>query len=162
MFNVNYLGGVMPTFAINFSRSGNGVLAQYFNFLRLGYEGYRHIQQTCQNTAMHLSNSIEKIGPFELLTHGDELPVFAFRLKSDVNHFTLFDLSDRLRQRGWQVPAYKLPKNLEDQIVMRIVVKENFSRDMADMLLKDIQTHLQWFDNHQIDKPTQFAPMFHH
>jgi glutamate decarboxylase len=162
VFKVNYLGGEMPTFAINFSRPGNSVLAQYFNFLRLGYEGYRRIQQDCQNTALYLSKNIEDMGPFELLTRGDELPVFAFKLQREVKHFTLFDLSDRLRQRGWQVPAYNLPDNLTDQTVMRVVVKENFSRDMADMLLEDIRKHLQWFDKHQIDRPTQFTPMFHH
>lgn len=162
IFNVNYLGGEMPTFALNFSRPGNGVIAQYFNFLRLGYEGYRRIQQSCQNTALYLSDSIAKMGPFELITRGNELPVFAFTLKKEVAHFSLFDLSDRLKQRGWQVPAYMLPANLEKMSVMRIVVKENFSRDMADMLLDDIQKHLAWFDKHQIDRPTHFTPMFHH
>lgn len=162
IFKVNYLGGEMPTFAINFSRPGNGVIAQYFNFLRLGYEGYRRIQQDCQNTALYVSDNIAKMGPFELLTRGDELPVFTFKLKSNIKHFSLFDLSDRLRQRGWQVPAYMLPANLEKTTVMRIVVKENFSHDMADMLLEDIQRHLAWFDKHQIDRPTHFTPMFHH
>lgn len=162
IFNVNYLGGEMPTFALNFSRPGNGVIAQYFNFLRLGYEGYRRIQQSCQNTALYLSDSIAKMGPFELITRGNELPVFAFTLKKEVAHFSLFDLSDRLKQRGWQVPAYMLPANLEKMSVMRIVVKENFSRDMAEMLLDDIQKHLAWFDKHQIDRPTHFTPMFHH
>ena len=162
IFNVNYLGGEMPTFAINFSRPGNSVLAQYFNFLRLGYEGYRRIQQDCQDTALYLSDSIAKMGPFKLLTRGNELPVFAFKLQPGIQHFTLFDLSDRLRQRGWQIPAYNLPPDLENQTVMRVVVKENFSRDMAGMLLDDIEKHLQWFDKHQIDRPTQFTPMFHH
>lgn len=162
VFSVNYLGGDMPTFALNFSRPGNSVIAQYYNFLRLGFEGYRRIQQDCQNIALYLSDNIEQLGLFELLSRGSDLPVFAFRLKSDVQHFSLFDLSDRLRQRGWQVPAYKLPLNLEKQTVMRIVVKENFSRDMADMLLEDIRQHLAWFAKHQIEKPTKFTPMFHH
>lgn len=162
MFNVNYLGGEMPTFGINFSRPGNSVLAQYFNFLRLGFEGYRRIQQDCQNTALYLSANIATMGPFELLTRGDDLPVFAFKLKAEVQHLTLFDLSDRLRQRGWQVPAYMLPNDLSQQTIMRVVVKENFSRDMADMLLDDIQRHLVWFEKHQIDRPTKFTPMFHH
>jgi glutamate decarboxylase len=162
IFKVNYLGGEMPSFAINFSRPGNSVIAQYFNFLRLGHEGYRRIQQRCQDTALYLSGKLGGMGPFELLSKGDELPVFAFKLAPDIKHFTLFDLSDRLRQRGWQVPAYTLPKNLEDITVMRMVVKENFSRDMADMLLDDITEHLQWFEKHQIDHPTRFTPMFHH
>jgi glutamate decarboxylase len=111
---------------------------------------------------MYLSGKLAAMGPFELLSSGNELPVFAFKLKEGVEHFTLFDLSDRLRQRGWQVPAYNLPKNLEKVTVMRIVVKENFSRDIADTLLADIRQHLKWFEKHQIDRPTEFTPMFHH
>ena len=96
VFKVNYLGGEMPTFTLNFSRSGNQIVAQYYNFLRLGRTGYTRIQQACQDTALYLSSAIAKIGPFELLSDGSELPVFAWKLKAETN-FSLFDLSDRLR-----------------------------------------------------------------
>jgi glutamate decarboxylase len=162
IFKVNYLGGEMPTFALNFSRPGNGVVAQYYNFLRLGMDGYRRIQQGCHDTAMYLSHKIEELGMFTLLTKGDQLPVFAFSLKEDVQHFTLFDLSERLRVRGWQVPAYTLPAHLEHVTVMRIVVKENFSRDMADSLISDIKIQLKWLKEHQSAPTMQSAPMFHH
>ncbi len=144
IFKVNYLGGEMPTFTLNFSRPGNQIIAQYYNFLRLGREGYTRIQQACHDTALYLSHEIAQLGPFELLSEGNELPVFAWKLKEETN-FTLFDLSDRLRYNGWLVPAYALPKNCEDIVVQRVVVKEGFSRDMAHMLIHDIHTALHHF-----------------
>ena len=139
IFNVNYLGGQMPTFALNFSRPGSNVIAQYYNFLRLGFDGYREVQQTCQDVAVYLSSEIAKIGPFELLTEGKELPVFAFKLRDDVTSYSVFDISERLRARGWLVPAYTFPANLQETAVIRIVVKNGFSQDMATSLLSDIR-----------------------
>ena len=135
MFHVNYLGGDMPTFALNFSRPGAKVAAQYYNFLRLGFNGYRRVQQACQDVALHLSGEIAKMGPFELLTEGSDLPVFAFKLRDDVTGYSVFDLSERLRLRGWQVPAYTFPENMTDTAVMRIVVRNGFSMDLANLLL---------------------------
>jgi glutamate decarboxylase len=155
IFRVNYLGGEMPTFALNFSRPGAQVAAQYYNFLRLGHSGYLHIQQTCQDIAMYLSAKIAKLGPFELLTDGSDLPVFAFKLKDDVTGFSVFDLSERLRQRGWQVPAYTFPENLTDMAVMRIVVRNGFSMDLANLLLDDLRQHLRILEHHP---QTQMPP----
>ncbi len=148
VFRVNYLGGDMPTFALNFSRPGAQVAAQYYNFLRLGFEGYRQVQQTCQDVAVYLSGEIAKMGPFELLTDGTELPVFAFRIRPDVTGYTVFDISERLRGRGWQVPAYTFPKDMTDTAVMRIVVRNGFSRDMAGMLLDDLRRQVALLDAH--------------
>ena len=148
IFNVNYLGGEMPTFALNFSRPGSNVIAQYYNFLRLGFNGYRHVQQACQDVAVYLSSEIAKIGPFELLTEGKELPVFAFKLRDDVTTYSVFDLSERLRARGWLVPAYTFPANLQDMAVMRIVVKNGFSQDMASSLLHDIRKQVRMLEEH--------------
>jgi glutamate decarboxylase len=142
IFKVNYLGGEMPTFALNFSRPGAQVAAQYYNFLRLGFEGYRQIQQTSQDIAVYLSGEIAKLGQFELLSEGRDLPVFAFRVKDDVDYFTAYDLSDRLRMRGWQVPAYTFPENLQDMAVLRIVIRNGFSMDLANLLLDDIRTQV--------------------
>jgi glutamate decarboxylase len=139
VFKVNYLGGEMPTFALNFSRPGSNVIAQYYNFLRLGFDGYREVQQTCQDVAVYLSSEIAKIGPFELLTEGKELPVFAFKLRDDVTNYSVFDISERLRAHGWLVPAYTFPANLQETAVIRIVVKNGFSQDMATSLLDDIR-----------------------
>ena len=135
VFRVNYLGGDMPTFALNFSRPGSQVVAQYYNFMRLGRQGYRAVQQGCQDVATRLSAGIAELGPFELLTDGRDLPVFAFKLRDEVTNYTVFEVSRALREHGWQVPAYTLPANLEDVAVLRIVVRNGFSHDMADILL---------------------------
>ena len=165
IFHCNYLGGDLPNFALNFSRPGNQVVAQYYNFLRLGKKGYRQIQQACRDTAIYLSSEIAQMGPFELITNGSDIPVFAWKLKDEVaakTNYTLFDLADKLRERGWLVPAYTMPKNREDLIVQRVVVKEGFSRDMADMLLKDIQRALDFFKSQPNYQPKQSGSHFHH
>jgi glutamate decarboxylase len=142
IFWVNYLGDNMPTFALNFSRPGAQVVAQYYNFLRLGFAGYRDVQGYAREVATRLSGEIERLGPFELLTRGDELPVFAFKVRDDVDNFTAFDVSNALRERGWQVPAYTFPKNREDLAALRVVVRRGFTHDMADLLLADLKRQL--------------------
>lgn len=161
IFSVNYLGGQMPTFALNFSRPGNQVVAQYYNFLRLGREGYTRIHKSCQDTALYLSGEIAQMKPFRLISDGSDIPVFAFALK-EVTNFSVFDLSERLRDRGWLVPAYTFPKNREDLAVLRIVVKEGFSRDMANLLLNDIHRHLQFFASQPGHRPGSSRPNFSH
>ncbi len=138
VFNVNYLGGDMPTFALNFSRPGAEVAAQYYTFVRLGREGFRAVQQASRDVAVHLSSGIAELGPFELLTRGDQLPVFAFTTRPDAG-FDVFDVSRRLRERGWLVPAYTFPENRTDLAVLRIVVRNGFTHDLADLLLADLQ-----------------------
>ena len=138
IFDVNYLGGHMPTFALNFSRPGSEVIAQYFMFTSLGHEGYRRVMQNAQDVAMKISAGIEALGPYRLLTRGDELPVFAFTLNEDVTNYTVFDVSAHLRQRGWLIPAYTFPENRQDLNVLRIVVRAGMSLDMADLLLAHI------------------------
>jgi glutamate decarboxylase len=138
VFNVNYLGGSMPTFALNFSRPGAEVVAQYYTFFRLGREGYRAVQQSCRDVATYLSGELEKTGQFRLISRGDELPVFAFTTGSDVKRYNVFDVSRRLRERGWLVPAYTFPENRTDLAVLRIVVRNGFSQDLADLLLQDL------------------------
>jgi glutamate decarboxylase len=156
VFKVNYLGGEMPTFALNFSRPGAQVAAQYYNFLRLGWQGYRHVQQNCQDIALHLSGEIAKMGPFELLTDGSDLPVFAFKLRDDVTGYSVYDLSERLRERGWQVPAYTFPENMTDTAVMRIVIRNGFSMDLANLLLADLRLHLRMLEyNPQTQPPPE-------
>ena len=143
IFRVNYLGDTMPTFALNFSRPGAQVVAQYYNFLRLGFEGYRRVQQYARDVATGLSAELDDLGPFDLLTRGDQLPVFAFALKPEVENYTVFDLSLALRERGWQVPAYTFPENRTDLAALRVVVRRGFTHDMADLLLADVKRQLQ-------------------
>ncbi|MFF4741389.1 glutamate decarboxylase [Streptomyces sp. NPDC001262] len=139
VFHVNYLGGDMPTFALNFSRPGAQVVAQYYNFLRLGHEGYRRVQQTCRDVAVRLATEISKLGAFELITDGSQTPVFAFRVREGTEAFTVYDVSAALRERGWLVPAYTFPQNRTDLAVLRIVVRNGFSHDLADLLLDDLR-----------------------
>jgi glutamate decarboxylase len=132
----------MPTFALNFSRPGAQIVGQYYNFLRLGFEGYKHVQGYARDVATRLSGRIAELGPFELLTRGDELPVFAFALRDDVDNFTVFDVSTALRERGWQVPAYTFPENRTDLAALRVVVRRGFTHDLADMLVDDLERQL--------------------
>src|SRR5207244_11880391 len=127
-FQLTYLGVSMRTLALNLSRPGARVVGQYYNFLRLGFDGYRRVQQACRSTARWLARGIEAIDAIELITDGGELPVFAFRLARDVEGFTVFDVSDGLRQYGWQVPAYTMAPDREDLAVLRIVVRDTFRR----------------------------------
>jgi glutamate decarboxylase len=142
IFWVNYLGDNMPTFALNFSRPGAQVVAQYYNFLRLGFGGYRRVQGYARDVATRLSGQIAELGPFELLTKGDELAVFAFKLRDEVENFTVFDVSNAMRERGWQLPAYSFPKNREDLAALRVVVRRGFTHDLADMLVSDLKRQL--------------------
>ncbi|HEY0807599.1 MAG TPA: glutamate decarboxylase, partial [Pseudonocardiaceae bacterium] len=139
VFRVNYLGGVMPTFALNFSRPGAQVAAQYYNFIRLGFDGYRRVQQYCRDVATKLSGKIAELGPFRLLTDGTELPVFAFTLTDDISRYSVFDVSAALRENGWQVPAYTFPPNRTDLAALRVVVRNGFSHDMAEALVDDVK-----------------------
>ncbi len=152
IFNVNYLGGNMPTFALNFSRPGGQVVAQYYNFLRLGREGYRKIHQACYNSARYLAKKIDKIGIFKIIYDGyGGIPALSWSLKKDVNPgFNLYDLSDRIRSRGWQIAAYAMPANREDLVIMRILVRHGFSRDLADLLVNDIQHCVDFFEKRPV------------
>ncbi|KOV68430.1 glutamate decarboxylase [Streptomyces sp. MMG1121] len=138
VFRVNYLGGEMPTFALNFSRPGAQVVAQYYTFLRLGREGYRAVQQCTRDVAGSLAGRIGELGDFRLLTHGDQLPVFALTTADDVTSYDVFDVSRRLRENGWLVPAYTFPANREDLSVLRVVCRNGFSHDLADLFLADL------------------------
>jgi glutamate decarboxylase len=156
LFKVDYLGGEMPDYGLNFSRSGAPVIAQYYNFVRLGREGYERVQKDCRDVATWLARRIGSLGPFELLSRGDELPVLAFKLNHD--DYTVYDVSEKLRAHGWLVPAYPMPEGMEDVHVLRIVVRNGFSRDMADLLARHLQHCIE-----QLDAPTHPRKVgFHH
>ena len=142
IFHVNYLGDIMPTFALNFSRPGAQVVAQYYNFIRLGMDGYRRVQQYSRDVAQDLAHAVEKLGPFELITRGEDLPVFAFKVRDDIQNFNVFDVSNAVRERGWQVPAYTFPANREDLAVLRVVVKRGFTHDVARLFVNDLKRQL--------------------
>jgi glutamate decarboxylase len=162
IFWVNYLGDNMPTFALSFSRPGGQVIGQYYNFLRLGFEGYRRVQQYARDVAGYTADGIEKLGCFELLTRGQELPVFAFKLRDGIDNFSAFDVSNALRDRGWQVPAYTFPKDREDLAALRVVVRRGFTRDVADMLLADLARQLPRLQRQPEPVHDASASGFHH
>jgi glutamate decarboxylase len=137
IFHVNYLGGDMPTFTLNFSRPGNQIVGQYYNFVRLGREGYTRIMETLRDVAMHLSSQLAEMEEFTIVSDGSAIRVLSFKVVDP--NFTAFHLSEQLRTAGWQVPAYTMPANATDVAVLRIVVREGFSKDMADMLLDSIR-----------------------
>ena len=134
MFRVNYLGGDMPTFTLNFSRPGNQIVGQYFNFIRLGHEGYRSIMTTLHKVATDLARRIASHDDLALVSDGSDTPVFAVRANPGAP-FDVFGLSAQLRRDGWQVPAYTMPPNAESVAVLRFVIREGFSADLADLLL---------------------------
>jgi glutamate decarboxylase len=153
VFDVNYLGGHMPTFALNFSRPGSQVIGQYYMFISLGMEGYRRVMRNAQSVAKQLSSGIAKLAPYELITDGSDLPVFAFALKPEVENYTVFDISGRLRQRGWLVPAYNFPANREDLAVLRIVVRGGMTHDLAGSLLEHLQEETEYLESLQRPLP---------
>ncbi|OBU10209.1 glutamate decarboxylase [Morganella psychrotolerans] len=162
IFSVDYLGGNMPTFALNFSRPGGQIIAQYYNFLRLGRAGYTKIQQSCADTAQWLAQELDKLGIFELVYNGHGgLPAVAYKLKPEVTQFNLYDLSDRIRARGWLIASYPLPADREKTIVQRIMIRHGVSRDLAALLLDDIKRAIDHFRQNPVVKSTAKAT-FHH
>ena len=141
VFRVNYLGGDMPTFTLNFSRPGNQVVGQYYNFLRLGRAGYTKVMRCLSGTARWLSDQLENCDQLEVVSDGSAIPVVAFRLSGDFG-YTEFDVSAGLRSYGWQVPAYTMPTGAENVTVLRVVVREGFSADLARSLWEDLNAVL--------------------
>uniref|UniRef100_UPI002FE3865D pyridoxal-dependent decarboxylase n=1 Tax=Pseudoxanthobacter sp. TaxID=1925742 RepID=UPI002FE3865D len=168
VFWVNYLGGNMRDIALNFSRPGGQVVCQYYTFLRLGREGYRKVHTACYDSAAYLAGEIARMGPFEIVYGGDMkrgIPAVSWKLKAgEEPGFTLFDLADRLRVRGWQVPAYTLPANCQDQAIQRILVRNGVSLDLCSLLIRDMQAAIAYFAAHPIQKPLtgEEASGFHH
>ncbi len=164
IFDVSYLGGDMPTLALNFSRPGAQVLLQYYNFLRLGWQGYYEVQHTCQTVARFLARNIGSMPMFEVLSDGSDLPVLAWKLKAANDRWNLYDLSHLLRERGWQVPAYPLPPAMEDTVIMRVVVRNSFSMDLARLFWEDFRRQVDYLE--QLDGPYPHpqtrAKGFHH
>ncbi len=130
------------------------VIASYYNFLRLGHEGYRRIHQASYDIGQYLAAEIVKLGPFELLCDSNPdtgIPTVTWRIREGEDPgYTLFDLADRLRGRGWQVPAYTLTGTASDIAVQRILVRLGVSRDMAALLLDDFRDAVAHFGKHPV------------
>ncbi|WP_061950926.1 pyridoxal-dependent decarboxylase [Acidiplasma cupricumulans] len=141
IFYVNYLGNEMPTYTLNFSRSASNIAAQYYNILRMGISGYKRIAENMMANARYLASEIKKMDNIELVSSAEHIPVITFKQKHK-DAFDLFDLSSELRKFGWIIPAYSLPDNASGTVLMRIVVRESFSRDMANLLINNIKQAL--------------------
>ena len=153
IFWVNYLGGNMPTFALNFSRPGGQIVAQYYLLTRLGREGYREIMDNLYTSAKRVTKGIASMGDFEIFYGADEqkgIPAASWTLKSSVKNYSLYDLSDRLRMRGWQVSAYSMLPDIQDTVIMRVVLRHGFSPDTAALFLEDVQRCLEYFKTHPV------------
>jgi glutamate decarboxylase len=157
IFDVNYLGGNMPTFALNFSRPGGEIICQYYNFLRLGKQGYREIQTECSAIGRYLAGKIAELGPFEIIYDGNGgIPGLCWKLKDPASSpFTLYDAADWLRERGWLVPAYSMPPNREDLVIQRILIRHGFTREMAEELLRELERTIEHLQN-PLDRPPRF------
>jgi glutamate decarboxylase len=168
VFWVNYLGGQMRDIALNFSRPGGQVVCQYYNFLRLGRDGYRKIHSACYASAKYLAAEIAKMGPFEIIFDGDVqrgIPAVSWKIKDGTDPgFSLFDFADRLRVRGWLVPAYTLPSDCNKQAVQRILVRNGVSYDLCSLLIRDMHAALEHFKAHPVQTPltSEEASGFHH
>jgi glutamate decarboxylase len=157
VFNVNYLGGDYPTFNLNFSRPGGPIIAQYYDFVRLGRDGYRRVQDACYANAAFLAEEIGRRDPFELVFTGNPtrgICAVTWRLRPDRDPgFTLFDLADRLRTYGWLVPAYTLPADCEDLVVQRALVRHGVTQDLVELLVADLDRALALLASHPPSRP---------
>ena len=157
-FSVNYLGANITQVGLNFSRPAAQILAQYYNFIHLGMEGYREIHSNSMAIARYCHEEIGKMPCFRNYSKELENPLFIWQLDPEYDkkaNWTLFDLQDKLMQRGWMVPAYTMPKNIEDMVVMRIVIRQGMSRDMADMLITDIGDAVAELERLEYPTPTR-------
>jgi len=154
VFHVNYLGGDMPDFHLNFSRPAGQVVSQYYNFIRLGRAGYRGVHQACYDAGAHLAERLPSLGPFELLATSDPLtgiPAVTWRISEGrTPGYSLFDLADRLRVRGWQVPAYTLTGDASGIAVQRVLVRQGVDRDLVELLLEDLRAAIAHFERHPV------------
>jgi len=148
MFNVSYLGGEMPTMGMNFSRSASQIIGQYYNFLRFGKEGYRSLHENTRRAALLLSKTLEEIGYFHIYNDGSRLPVVCYALKKDASvKWSLYDLSDRMQMKGWQIPTYPLPSGLQDIIVQRYVCRVDLGYNMAQEMAEDLRQAVEELDH---------------
>ncbi|KAJ4765224.1 Glutamate decarboxylase [Rhynchospora pubera] len=151
IFHINYLGADQPTFTLNFSKGSSQIIAQYYQFIRLGFEGYKGIMENCMENAKVLREGIEKIGKFDIVSKEVGVPLVAFSLK-DTSIHTVFDVSENMRRFGWIIPAYTMPADAEHIAVLRVVIREDFSRSLAERLITDLKKVMEELESHAARK----------
>ncbi|KAK7291325.1 hypothetical protein RIF29_06373 [Crotalaria pallida] len=145
VFHINYLGSDQPTFTLNFSKGSSQIIAQYYQFIRLGFEGYKNVMENCLDNARVLKEGIEKLGRFNIVSKDIGVPLVAFSLKESNQH-TVFEVADHLRKYGWIVPAYTMPQDAQHIAVLRVVIREDFSHSLAERLVSDIEKVVNLLD----------------
>ena len=167
IFNINYLGADQASFTLNFSRGASQIIGQYYQLIRLGKRGYRNIMLNLTRTADYLSAAVERLG-FIVMSkgRGEGLPLVAFRLDpSHKHHFDEFAVAHQLRERGWVVPAYTMAPHTENLKLMRVVVREDFSRSRCDALIEDIKLAVETLskmDKETLDQHTEHVKKHRH
>ncbi|MGL5562219.1 MAG: glutamate decarboxylase, partial [Tannerellaceae bacterium] len=159
-FSVNYLGAEVTQVGLNFSRPAAQILGQYYQFIRLGFKGYKDVQYNSMEVTKYIHAEIGKMKPFKNYSNEVVNPLFIWHMKKTYQKtakWTLYDLQDKLKQSGWMVPAYTLPESLEDIVVMRVVARQGFSKDSADMLLGDIRNAIEELEKLEYPSPTRIA-----
>jgi glutamate decarboxylase len=138
VFYVNYLGGEMPTATLNFSRNAFQIAVQYYLFLRLGRPGYTRIMRHAVENAVHLRKRLVDSGYFRIMNETQRIPVVALTLAPEVTRFNEFDVSNKVRERGWVLSAYSMPPDAQDVRSLRVVVRPHLNRNVIDLLADDI------------------------
>src|SRR4051812_35204326 len=158
VFYENYLGKRDATFTLNFSTGSSMVLAQYYNFVRYGFEGYRFIMETMMANTVGLAKQIAEMGPFRLVgdPEAERLPLVAFQLE-EARDYDEFDIASQLAaERGWMVPAYTLPPNADHVTIMRALVKLTLAHGHATTLANDLAQACETLDKkgglHPVDR----------
>lgn len=154
IFWVDYLGGNEPDLSINFSRPGAQILLQYYNFLHLGKSGYRRVQKASIDNARYMADELAKMPCFDVYTAAEHMPLITWKMKDGyTDKWDVYDLSDKLRARGWQIPAYPLTANATNVHVLRVVFRNGVSRDMCDLMLSDIERAVDEYDKLVVPLP---------
>lgn len=153
VFYADYLGTLERTITLNFSRGASQIIGQYYQFLRLGMDGYRKIMTNLAAIAAHVREGIEKTRHFKIMSKDVGLPLIAFRLYPRYKRmYTEYDVSDRMRIDGWVAPAYSMPKGAETVKMMRVTLREDFSMSMADQVIQSLKKAVAWLDDNHAQK----------
>lgn len=164
VFHTKYLGSDQPNFTLNFSKSASMVIAQYYQFIRLGFEGYKKIMASLLNVSARLEEGLRKLEHFDIYSKKNTLPLVAFGLKQIKDpksgkmvdrSYTCFDVADKIRMRGWILPAYSMAPDIQDITLLRAVIREDLSMAMVDELIADISRAIDWLDHHYIFNDSQ-------
>ncbi|POS82539.1 glutamate decarboxylase-like protein, partial [Erysiphe pulchra] len=149
VFNINYLGADQASFTLNFSKGASQIIGQYYQLIRLGKNGYRAIMSNLTYIADYLSECLKQLD-FLIMSRnsGKGLPLVAFRLNpASHRHYDEFAIAHQLRSRGWIIPAYTMAPHTDNLKMLRIVIREDFSKPRCEQLLQDMKLCLKTMDS---------------